>query len=130
MIAGIKIQSISDIITNSSSEVFVSEKSEALIKALEIMGIGYDYYETEEQLRKAVEAEPSDFDELVDFNIYRDVIYYLDEFHETKTDDEIWDFFKVFYIDLVGKVVINVDRDYLYRQEENCNIDLFKLIKE
>ena len=28
------IQSFSDIITNSSSEVFVSEKSEALIKAL------------------------------------------------------------------------------------------------
>ena len=48
------VQSFSDIITNSSSEVFVSERSEALIKALEIMGISYDYYETEEQLRKAV----------------------------------------------------------------------------
>lgn len=124
------VQSFSDIITNSSSEVFVSEKSEALIKALEIMGIGYDYYETEEQLRRAVESAPYEFDELIDFNIYRDVIYYLDEFHKTKTDDEIWDFFKVFYIDLVGKIVINVDRDYLYRQEENCNIDLHKLIKE
>ena len=94
------------------------------------MGIGYDYYETEEQLRRAVESAPYEFDELIDFNIYRDVIYYLDEFHKTKTDDEIWDFFKVFYIDLVGKIVINVDRDYLYRQEENCNIDLHKLIKE
>lgn len=124
------VQSFSDIITNSSSEVFVSEKSEELIKALETMGIGYDYYETEEQLRKAVEAEPYEFDELVDFNIYRDVIYYLDEFHKTKTDDEIWDFFKPFYIDLVGKVIVEVDRDYLYRQEQNHNINLFKLIKE
>ena len=124
------VQSFSDIITNSSSEVFVSEKSEALIKALETMGIGYDYYETEEQLRRAVESAPYEFDELVDFNIYRDVIYYLDEFHKTKTDDEIWDFFKVFYIDLVGKVIVEVDRDYLYRQEKNHNINLFKLIKE
>ena len=124
------IQSFSDIITNSSSEVFVSEKSEALIKALKTMGIGYDYYETEEQLRKAVEADPYDFDELVDFNIYRDVQYFLDEFHKSKTDDEIWDFFKVFYINLVGKVIIEVDRNYLYHQEKNHNINLFKLIKE
>ena len=124
------IQSFSDIITNSSSEVFVSEKSEELIKALKTMGIGYDYFETEEQLRKAVEADPYDFDELVDFNIYRDVQYFLDEFHKTKTDDELVDFFKVFYINLVGKVIIEVDRDYLYRQEQNHNINLFKLIKE
>lgn len=124
------VQSFSDIITNSSSEVFVSEKSEELIKALETMGIGYDYYETEEQLRKAVEADPYDFDELVDCNIYVNVMYFIDKFHETKTDDEIWDFFKAFYIDLVGKVIVEVDRDYLYRQEENHNINLFKLIKE
>ena len=124
------VQSFSDIITNSSSEVFVSEKSEELIKALETMGIWYDYYETEEQLRKAVEADPYDFDELVDCNIYVNVMYFIDKFHETKTDDEIWDFFKAFYIDLVGKVIVEVDRDYLYRQEKNHNINLFKLIKE
>lgn len=124
------VQSFSDIITNSSSEVFVSEKSEELIKALETMGIWYDYYETEEQLRKAVEANPYDFDELVDCNIYVNVMYFIDKFHETKTDDEIWDFFKAFYIDLVGKVIVEVDRDYLYRQEKNHNINLFKLIKK
>lgn len=124
------VQSFSDIITNSSSEVFVSEKSEELIKALETMGIWYDYYETEEQLRKAVEADPYDFDELVDCNIYVNVMYFIDKFHETKTDDEIWDFFKAFYIDLVGKVIVEVDRDYLYRQEKNHNINLFKLIKK
>ena len=124
------VQSFSDIITNSSSEVFVSEKSEELIKALETMSIWYDYYETEEQLRKAVEANPYDFDELVDCNIYVNVMYFIDKFHETKTDDEIWDFFKAFYIDLVGKVIVEVDRDYLYRQEENHNINLFKLIKK
>jgi hypothetical protein len=57
-------------------------------------------------------------------------MYFIDKFHETKTDDEIWDFFKPFYIDLVGKVIVEVDRDYLYRQEKNHNINLFKLIKE
>lgn len=124
------VQSFSDIITNSSSEVFVSEKSEELIKALETMGIGYDCYETEEQLRKAVEADPYDFDELVDCNIYVNVMYFIDKFHETKTDDEIWDFFKAFYTDLIGKVIVEVDRDYLYRQEKNHNINIFKLIKE
>lgn len=90
----IKVQSVSDIITNSSSEVFVSESSEELINALNELGIGYDCYETEEQVREALEMGWYNFDELVPLNIYRDIYYYIDELRKYKTDDEIWDFIK------------------------------------
>ena len=42
------IQSFSDIITNSSSEVFVSYPNEELLKILEDWGIWYKCYNTEE----------------------------------------------------------------------------------
>ena len=83
------VQSFSDIITNSSSEVFVSESSEELIKALNELGIKYDCFETEEQLRAALESGWYDFNELVPLNIYRDIYYYIDELRKYKTDDEI-----------------------------------------
>lgn len=51
----IKIQSFSDLITNSSSEVFVSVQNEDLINALKQMNIDYDLYNDEESLRQAVE---------------------------------------------------------------------------
>ena len=123
------IQSFSNIITNSSSEVFVSESSEELLNALKELGIEYDCFETEEQLRKAVESDWYDFDELVSLNIYRD-IYYIDELRKYKTDDEIWDFIKPFYTDLIGKIIIEVDRDYLYTKEDEKNIYIRNYIKE
>ena len=49
------IQSFSDIITNSSSEVFVSSSSDELLQALKELNIDYDCYHNEEELRKAVE---------------------------------------------------------------------------
>ena len=124
------IQSFSNIITNSSSEVFVSESSEELLNALKELGIGYDCYETEEQLREALESGWYDFDELVPLNIYRDIYYYIDELRKHKTDDEIWDFIKPFYIDLIGKIIIEVDRDYLYTKEDEKNIYIRNYIKE
>lgn len=124
------IQSFSNIITNSSSEVFVSESSEELLNALKELGIGYDCYETEEQLREALESGWYDFDELVPLNIYRDIYYYIDELRKYKTDDEIWDFIKPFYIDLIGKIIIEVDRDYLYTKEDEKNIYIRNYIKE
>lgn len=123
------IQSFSNIITNSS-EVFVSESSEELLNALKELGIGYDCYETEEQLREALESGWYDFDELVPLNIYRDIYYYIDELRKYKTDDEIWDFIKPFYIDLIGKIIIEVDRDYLYTKENEKNIYIRNYIKE
>lgn len=122
------VQSFSDLITNSSSEVFVSVQNEDLINVLNQMEIDYDIYNDEESLRQAVEDNPWMFDEIVSYNPYREVWIYA--LKENKTEDEIWDFFKSFYIHLIGKVIIDVDRDYLYRQEEEHDIYLRKYIKE
>lgn len=122
------IQSFSDIITNSSSEVFVSSSSDELLQALKELNIDYDCYHNEEELRKAVEENSWDFDEIVEFNPYRE--WWFDDIKSRKTCDELWDFFKVFYIDLIGKIIIDVDRDYLYTQVEKHSINLLKFIKE
>lgn len=122
------IQSFSNIITNSSSEVFVSSTSDDLIKALNELNIDYDCYHNEEELRKAVEECPYDFYNIMEFHPYCE--YWMDNIKKSKTSDEIWEFFKGFYIHLVGKIIIDVDRDYLYRKTEEHNINLLKYIKE
>ena len=122
------IQSFSDIITNSSSEVFVSSSSDELLQALKELNIDYDCYHNEEELRKAVEENYWDFDEIVEFNPYRE--WWFDEIKSRKTCDELWDFFRIFYIDLIGKIIIDVDRDYLYTQVEKHSVNLLKFIKE
>lgn len=122
------VQSFSDIITNSSSEVFVSTSSDELLQALKELNIDYDCYHNEEELRKAVEEDSWDFDEIVEFNPYRE--WWFDDIKSRKTCDELWDFFKIFYMDLIGKIIIDVDRDYLYTQVEKHSINLLKFIKE
>ena len=122
------IQSFSDIITNSSSEVFVSSSSDELLQALKELNIDYDCYHNEEELRKAVEENYWDFDVIVEFNPYRE--WWFDEIKSRKTCDELWDFFRIFYIDLIGKIIIDVDRDYLYTQVEKHSVNLLKFIKE
>lgn len=122
------IQSFSDIITNSSSEVFASQSSDALIEALKEMNIYYVCCKDETELRAIVEENPWQFEELVNYNPYAE--WYIDNIRENKTADEIWEFFKSFYIDLVGKIVVNIDRDYLYSQQQKFGINLYKLIKE
>ena len=102
----IKIQSFSDLITNSSSEVFVSVQNEDLINALKQMNIDYDLYNDEESLRQAIEDNPWMFDGVVDYNPYRE--FWMEELKDNKTSDEIWDFFKSFYIPLIGKVIVDV----------------------
>ena len=32
-------------------------------------------------------------------------------------------------MDLIGKVIVDVDRDYLYRKQYDNNIDIFKYVK-
>lgn len=122
------VQSFSDIITNSSSEVFVSSSSDELLQALKELNIDYDCYHNEKELRKAVEENSWDFDEIVEFNPYRE--WWFDDIKSRKTCDELWDFFKIFYIDLIGKIIIDVDRDYLYTQVEKHSINLLNFIKE
>ena len=68
------------------------------------------------------------FDEIVEFNPYRE--WWFDEIKSRKTCDELWNFFKSFYMDLIGKVIVDVDRDYLYTKQSNTGINIFDYVKE
>lgn len=116
------IQSFSDLITNSSSEVFVFVQNEEITNALKQMDIDYNVYNDEASLRKAVEDDAWMFDGVVDFNPYRE--FWMYDLRENKTPDELWEFFKSFYTPLIGKIIVDVDRDYLYRQEDEHKIYL------
>jgi hypothetical protein len=123
------IQSFSDIITNSSSEVFISAPNEELMKILKDWGIWHKCYNTEEELRKAVENTPYDFDEITSScNPYYNFTM-IEDLKEIKSADEIWEFFKSFYIDLIGKIIVDVDRDYLYTKQSNTGINIFNYVK-
>lgn len=123
------IQSFSDIITNSSSEVFISAPNEELMKILKDWGIWYKCYNTEEELRKAVEEDPWDFDEITTHNPYGTYTL-MEELREMKSSDSIWEFFKQFYIGLLGKIIVDVDRDYLSQKQYDNNINIFKYVKQ
>ena len=119
------IQSFSDIITNSSSEVFVSYPNEELLKILEDWGIEYKCYNTEEELRKAVEENPWDFDEITTHNPYGTYTL-IEDLREMKSTDSIWEFFKQFYIGLLGRIIVDVDRDYFYRKHQESDKNIFE----
>lgn len=123
------IQSFSDIITNSSSEVFISYPNEELLKILEDWGIWYKCYNTEEELRKAVEENPWEFDEITTHNPYGTYTL-MENLREVKSVDSIWEFFKQFYIGLLGKIIVDVDRDYLYRKHQESDKNIFDYVKQ
>ena len=123
------IQSFSDIITNSSSEVFISAPNKELMKILKDWGIWYKCYNTEEELRKAVEEDPWDFDEITTYNPYYNYNL-MEELREMKSSDSIWEFFKQFYTGLLGKIIVDVDRDYLYRKQYDTGINIFEHVKQ
>ena len=123
------IQSFSDIITNSSSEVFVSYPNEELLKILEDWGIEYKCYNTEEELRKAVEEHPWDFDDITTHNPYYTYTL-IEDLREMKSADSIWEFFKQFYIGLLGKIIVDVARDYLYRKHQESDKNIFDYVKQ
>jgi hypothetical protein len=123
------IQSFSDIITNSSSEVFISAPNEELMKILEDWGIWYKCYNTEEELRKAVEENPWDFDEITTYNPYYNYNL-MEDLRNMKSSDSIWEFFKQFYIGLLGRIIVDVDRDYLYTKQSNTDVNIFDYVKQ
>ena len=125
----IKVLSFCDIITNSSSEVFISAPNEELMKILEDWGIWYKCYNTEEELRKAVEENPWDFDEITTYNPYYNYGL-MEELREMKSSDSIWEFFKQFYSGLLGKINVDVDRDYLYTKQSNTGVNIFDYVKQ
>ena len=123
------IQSFSDIITNSSSEVFISAPNEELMNIIKEWGIWYKCYTTEEELRKAVEEDPWDFDEITTYNPYYNYGL-MEELREMKSSDSIWEFFKQFYTGLLGKIIVDVDRDYLYTKQSSTGINIFDYVKQ
>ena len=47
-----------------------------------------------------------------------------------KSSDSIWEFFKQCYTGLLGKIIVNVDRDYLYRKQYDTGINIFEHVKQ
>lgn len=116
----VNIQSISDLITNSSSEVFVTD-SLSKIELLDKAGIEYIRFNTEEDIKNYILSNyddgVNDLDEVIDYNPYSEY-WAIQELLNYHTKEEIWEFYKPCYIELLGKVFVNVDRDYYYRQLE------------
>lgn len=124
----IPVQTFSDIITNSSSEVYISEKNEKLIKTLKANGIYYYDFTDETVLRKFVEEQFYELYDVIDYNPYGDYEF-IDGFRKHYTEDQAWEILKPFYKQLLNKVYINIDRDYLFDLEVNKGINFTKLIK-
>lgn len=116
----VDIQSVNDIITNSSSEVFLTD-SKSKIELLDKAGIEYIKFDTEEDIKNYVLSEDNyylaELDEIVERNPLGDY-FFIKDLLKYHTEDEIWEFYKPFYLVLLGKAYVNVDRDYYYRQLE------------
>lgn len=116
----VNIQSVNDIITNSSSEVFLTD-SKSKIELLDKAGIEYIKFDTEGDIKNYVLSEDNyylaELDEIVERNPLGDY-FLIKDLLKYHTEDEIWEFYKPFYLVLLGKAYVNVDRDYYYRQLE------------
>lgn len=116
----VDIQSVNDIITNSSSEVFLTD-SKSKIELLDKAGIEYIKFDTEEDIKNYVLSEDNyylaELDEIVERNPLGDY-FFIKDLLKYHTENEIWEFYKPFYLVLLGKAYVNVDRDYYYRQLE------------
>ncbi len=112
----IPIQSITDIITNSSTEVFLLnlEDAEQFEKDYDYRKGYFDEFKTIEDVRKYVEKDDcEELDAFMEYNPYcswnaGNVISVMKE-KANKTDDQIWDFFKDLYVGLVGKAILVCD---------------------
>lgn len=116
----VSIQSISDIITNSSSEVFLTDNKDD-IEILDKAGIEYVKFDTEEDIKNYLflgEHSLFELDDLIDRNPFGDY-FLMKDLLKYHTKEEIWEFFKPFYLILLGNAYVNVDRDYYYRKLEN-----------
>lgn len=117
----IEIQSVSDIITNSSSEVFLTD-SKPTIELLDRAGIEYVKFDTEEDIKNYIFSESYylyALDDILDYNPYS-TEWEIEELLKYHTKEEIWEFYKPCYQELLGKAFVNVDRDYYYRQLEKA----------
>ena len=115
----IPIQSVSDIITNSSSEVFITLNNEDNKKFLDSLGIHFVEFKSIDDVREYIERFGAwGFDEFLDWNPYANQDWFIEALEKFHSKDAIWEFFKPMYYDLVGKLYIYEDRDYLYSKIE------------
>lgn len=126
----VNIQSVSDIITNSSTEVFMLNANTDAFKELmeQFMGAHSDYVEvfaTEDDVKKYLIEHFWDsynvldiFDEFIDVNpikILADKLYFdKEKFIECINIEEVVNALFPAYQDLVGKAILSFDDDCYY----------------
>ena len=130
----LKIQSISDIITNSSSEVFVLNGENDKFKELFSTLTGYhqtcfDFIANEEDLKKFLvkcfgDYETEMLSDALDSINPLETLRYDIEYYEEKgfTKEKLVDFFLPFYKKLIGTVFFEADDSTIYN---NCELDHF-----
>jgi len=113
------IQSVSDLITNSSSEVFLFETSDSLkdfFKERKFFGGTATTFDTIEDVKKFVTNQYYNSEALELTSAVKwtgcDWECLYSSLKEYKTPDEIFDFFKFKFEDLVGKTIVQIDNNY------------------
>lgn len=111
------IQSISDIVTNSSSEVFLIESNEASDEFFKEYRWYHSTFNTIEDVKKYVMDTDNDLEALEHLSCVEwldfDWEYLIPTLKQHKTDDEIWEFFKFKFENLVGKSIVVMDNNYI-----------------
>lgn len=111
----IPIQSVSDIITNSSSEVFMTLDNEFNENFLKSIGVDYVKFTSLNDVRKFIQENSAwTLDSAIEYNPYADQDWFIDILKQYHSEDMIWEFFKPMYAELVGKLFIKEDRDCFY----------------
>ena len=133
------VQSVSDLITNSSSEVFLFENSDALKDFFdnnEFYG-GQDVrFETIDQVKEFVKENNylEALDTLTEW-IGSDWECVVAGLENHKTFDEIFEFYKFKFEGLVGKTMVDIDNNYsseliskmlCYERENNTRFNLLE----
>jgi hypothetical protein len=124
------IQSVSDIITNSSSEVFViNSNNDALKELIQKLNINDSYYitffETEDDVKKFLLEEChnydclSELDGFIDCNVLRHIFYdsnlsIKDIENKGISLEKVIDLFFPFYQHLVGRIILSFEDDCGY----------------
>lgn len=130
------LQSCSDIITNSSSEVFVMARNDKFVELYEALSkrlhSEFDIISTEEDLKSYLKHNLEEWfdwdclDEILDFNplklISGEYTYHKEEFEKIGvTSDKLIELVLPAYQGLIGKAILMEEDSYLYGNEELSN---------
>lgn len=126
----LEIQSVSDIITNSSSEVFVINSNNDALKELinslnENDSYYFTYFETENDVKQFLLKNCNDYDCLseidgfIECNVLHNIFYHSglsikDLEKKGISLEKVVDLFFPFYKDLIGKIVLSFEDDCRY----------------